>query len=78
VVVQAFVFRLVVEKGGSRYVLAINIITYKVVFLICNNLLQWRIDDVLMIIMFLMLRLAPAMTRLLGRRQPKSIVPQTG
>lgn len=78
VVVQAFLFRLVVEKGGSRYVLAINIITYKVVFLICNNLLQWRIDDVLMIIMFLMLRLAPAMTRLLGRRQPKSIVPQTG
>jgi hypothetical protein len=78
IVVQAFLFRLVAEKGGSRYVLAINIITYKAVFLICNNLLQWKIDDLLVIILFLMLRLAPAMTRLLGRRQTKSIVPQTG
>ncbi|MGO4127694.1 hypothetical protein AB4Z01_25095 [Inquilinus sp. YAF38] len=78
IVVQAFLFRLVAEKGGSRYVLAINIITYKAVFLICNNLLQWKIDDLLVIILFLMLRLAPATTRLLGRRQTKSIVPQTG
>jgi len=78
IVVQALLFRLVAEKGGSRYVLAINIITYKAVFLICNNLLQWKIDDLLVIILFLMLRLAPAMTRLLGRRQTKSIVPQTG
>lgn len=78
IVVQAFLFRLVAEKGGSRYVLAINIITYKAVFLICNNLLQWKIDDLLVIILFLMLRLAPATTRLLGRRQAKSIVPQTG
>ncbi|HEY9344007.1 MAG TPA: hypothetical protein VIQ53_01795, partial [Inquilinus sp.] len=78
VVVQALLFRLLAEKGGSRYVLAINIITYKVVFTICSNLLQWKIDDVLLIILFLMLRLAPAMTRLLGRRQAKAIIPQAG
>ncbi|WP_342240889.1 hypothetical protein [Inquilinus sp. OTU3971] len=78
VVVQAFLFRLVVEKGGNRYVLAINIITYKVVFLICNNLLQWKIDDLFLIIVFLTLRLAPAMTRLLGQRQANRIVPRTG
>lgn len=78
VVVQALLFRLVAEKGGGRYVLAINIITYKAVFTICSNLLQWKIDDVLVIILFLMLRLAPAMTRMLGRRRVKGIVPQTG
>ncbi|MGF6228722.1 hypothetical protein QFZ27_002677 [Inquilinus ginsengisoli] len=78
VVVQAFLFRLVVEKGGSRYVLAINIITYKIVFLISSNLLQWKIDDVFLIIVFLTLRLAPAMTRLLGQRQANRIVPRTG
>ena len=78
IVIQAFLFRLVVEKGGNRYVLAINVITYKAVFLICNNLLQWKIDDLLVIILFLMLRLAPAMTRMLGRKQAKKIEPQTG
>ena len=75
VVVQVFLFRLVVRKGGDRYVLAVNVITYQLVYMITRNLLQWWIDDALAVVLLLVLRLVPATIQLVVRRR-EAAVPQ--
>jgi hypothetical protein len=76
IVVQAFVFRLIAQKGGDRYVLAVNVITYQLITLVGRNLLQWWIDDAMAVVLLLMLRLVPVAIQRAGRRR-ETTEPQT-